>query len=742
MNIDKNIAELPGKSRRPFDIANFVLGRGLSVIVVGAVLAVLLAPMAFLNRKPYYHAGGSLLVSPTVRQFLSRQDRTIHGSHRDYSDTQAKRVLTGEVLIDALDSLPKEEWPMYLHGGESTAGAAEALRPRLKAEPVDNSYLIFVSMTSDGPDGVAETVNSVMEAYIRKLEREQESQSHRRLDYLRGEKDSILVGIEEMKIRQGEVAADLKSRSFNEFKNPYYESIVTMQEQYQLAIARELEAGADVDLAERNIEAITPLELDVFADEAVVRNEAVYLIDNWTYQKLQELRGNIDGLTPENPDRVYVEERMSAMNQYLETFKTDLHADFDRILTDKRAFELNEGVTKARTAEEAAKVLTGDLKIAFEEAAETFQRSTELIAGGQELENDAELLRNRLGLVEDSIRDVSLDSKAPTHVTIEERATPPVGSVSDNLAKYLAMVVVGAFGTSLLLAALMEFLDSRIRGIRDLQHALGTPVPEPLPAHTVAEARIKGQLLTTEQLDPVVAVAVRKLVVRLNRVEAGKGGSTFLFSGIHKEAGTSNLAENAAVAFRQYRSRVLYLQIDEALAEEAEGIDTSASDSDPSKMACAALESIQWKNSMGTLRLRAGDGVVCNKLALQKMLKAAAVNLDAVIIDAAPLLESDLTQFLLQSADATILVAVDRRTLYSTLRTGVEFLYQSSIPAFTTVLTGSVTSPMQRLIKWKETSLSYFSNVGLKGLLESIRARKSKAAAAPGSPAGGIPQTV
>ncbi len=713
-----NPADIPGKKARPFDAANFLLGRGAWILVAGLALAMLLAPLAFLKRKPYYFAGGSLLVSPNIRQFLSRQDRTIHGSFRDFADTQAKRLLTGEVLSGALETIPETEWPAFLWGGDSVAAAADALRPRLEVKPVDNSYLLFVSLTSDDPGGMAEMVNAVMESYIRKLEREQEAQSQRRLDYLRSEKESILAEIEEKKARQNEVAAQLNSRSFNEFKNPYFESVVTMQEQYLLAKAKELETVSEVDLADRNIKAVNQLDLEIYAEEAVARNEAVYLIDTWTYQKLQELRGKIDGLTPENPDRIYVEERMTAMTDYLENFRTDLHEDFDRILTEKRAFELNETATKARTAREAAAVLTQQLGDALKEAEQSFQRSTELIAEGQELSDDIELLRNRLALVEDSIRDVSLDSKEPTHVSIEERATPPAGPVSDNLVKYLALIAIAAFGVTGTAAGLLELLDTRIRGVRDLRHALGTAAPEPVP-NLGGGSQAWSDLVTLHQADHPAAAAVRKLVVRLNQEKPAEGASLFLFTGAHREAGTTSLTRNAAAAFGQYRARILCLEITHHADAPVPPVFDADAEATPETLASNALERIRWENRTARLQLDVSSPVLHNRFALEILLGQARTGFDAILIDGAPLLESDLTQFLVQIADASVVVARDRRTHYGRLRAGIEFLYQSSIPAFTAVLVGSSASPLERLISWKDDVLARLNRGGLRSLFSS-----------------------
>ncbi|MCB1076188.1 MAG: hypothetical protein KDM63_00250 [Verrucomicrobiae bacterium] len=703
MNSPTDPPTIPGKSRRPFDPGNLMLGRGLAVLAAGTALAVLGAPLAFLKRAPYYHTGGSLLVSPKVQQVLSRQENIIHGSFQDFADTQAQRMMTNEVLAMALERLPRESWPVFLRHSESPADAARVLRSRIETSPVARSYLLFVGITGERPEGLAETVNAVMEAYLAKLEAEQEFQSRRRLDYLEGEKREILSGIDSHKKRQADLARELKSRTFNELNNPYYESVLSLQEQYVLAQAREMQGGAELDRTRREEDLLSKLDLDILAEDAVSKNEAVYLIDNWTYQKLQELRGRIDGLTPENPDRIYVEERMKAMDSYLVNFKKQLHDDFHRILTEKRALEFDEAEARARSAREASSDLTASLREAMEKATEAYQRSTELIAEGQEIDKDIELLRSRLSLLEESIRDVSLDAKAPTHVSIEERAMPPGGVASDNLAKYLGLITFAAFALSGAVAVALELLDGRVRGLRDLRAALGAPSPDAVADFPrVSGQRTAADLCVYRHPDHAASLAVRKLAVRLNRERERHGGRIFLFTGASGGSESALLAHNTAAALTQYLDRVFFVRVRGTTARLSNRPDFGRGPQTDSEIVQHGLERIDFGNRVATLELDESDPVLESRARFMALVRRAAEYFQAIVIDADPLMDSDLTQYLVHQVEATVVVARHCETPYARLRGAVEYLYQSGIPAFTAVLVGSSSSPADQLSQWRE----------------------------------------
>ncbi len=709
----------PGKRLKPFDPINFVLSRTPLILGIGLPLFVLLAPLALVKRSPVYQANGSMLILPRIDAYPGSSDKVIYGNLFHFAQTQARRMTTEEVLLDAVRSMPRERWPAFLRNAPNESAAAAILRSRIKVSPVDHSYHLFVMVQHGQSGGLDQAVNAVMEAYIRKLEREQENQCARRLEYLELEIENILAEIEEKKARQGELSRELKTRSFNELKNPYYDRVITLQQQYLLARANQAEAASGVAMSQRNREVIGGLALDIFAEDAVARNEAVYMIDNWTYAKLQELRGTIDGLTPNNPDRQYVEERMKAMEEYLEDFKKSLNADFLRILTEKRDFELNEKVVRAQAEEEASRDLVEKLRASWEDGQNLFERSTELIAEGAGLDNDIEHLKQRLSFVEENIRNVTLQAKGPLHVRIEEWSVPPSGPVSDNLTKLLAMIFVFSFGCGGATGLALEVLDARIRGIRDLRGALGTSSPEPIPVYGDSDETDWRDLRVVRAPDHASSRALRRLVVRLDRERTEEGGKLFMVTGTDRGGGAASVfARNVAVAMRPYVDWVLYVRIERA----SENLAELEKKRPAREQFLSSLEGrIEVQGQVGRMTLDPSVDDLRNREALLDLLRSAGQSYDVVIVDCPVLIESDLTQFLAGRADSAIVVAEDRRTLYPHLRRTIEFLYRSSLKSFTAVLVEAKISPLEKIIEIRNRMLESMDASTIPGLLRSLR---------------------
>ena len=89
-------------------------------------------------------------------------------------------------------------------------------------------------------------------------------------------------------------------------------------------------------------------------DEMVMKDASLNLTSSWTYQQQQQMRSSTDGLTKSNPDRIYIEERMKAMQQYEKKQKNELNKSAHKILYGKRDFDLNKELIIANPALEIA----------------------------------------------------------------------------------------------------------------------------------------------------------------------------------------------------------------------------------------------------------------------------------------------------------------------------------------------------------------------------------------------------
>ncbi len=696
--MDANLQlEIPGKRNRPVDLVNFVLRRGPWMFVLGLLLFLLVSPAAFVLSKPYFRTSGRLLLTQKVKMFLDRQEQMIHGDFRDFAATYGERLVGQAVTRKALEGLPRSSWPDFIRGIESVEVAARVLSKRIAVIPVGRSYLMEVAMTSGSSKGMAETLNCVMRAFLELLESEQAQDCDRRLTYLEKELSQLRLSLEDREAEREKLAQELGHGSFSAERNPFYDLLIAVQSQHERARTSALEMETLLDRAKRDQELLSKQDATVFADEAVANNQAIFMIDNWTYQKLQDLRAGIDGLTEANDERIYVEQRMEAMNAYLEKFKKDLHVSALTIIEKKRAHELDAAVTKAQSAAQASADFEANLREQLDETREAFAKSSLLVNRGKELNEDLVEIKGRISRVQDRMREVHLEAKLPVHVVIDQLAVAPVAPEGDNFGKLVMMLFAGAMGAVAIVFSGLELLDNRMRSPGDVRAALGALPADPIPSFGFGSDKRHFASCVRDMPSHPCSVAIRSLALRLERERTLSKAKVFLFSGGEGSAGVSWLCRNCADALTQYVDKVLVLRLDQEDWQAGAGGGALGFSFD------------RYFDEIQGLLCGDGDAVTCLHVGaetplmrrrdwLRNFITRVSPNYDVVLIDARPLLESDLTIYLAECAQVAVMVSREGVTHYSPFRKSIEFLVRLRVPAMTGVLVGRTVQPWDCLV--------------------------------------------
>jgi polysaccharide biosynthesis transport protein len=688
--------QIPGNRIRPFDFGNFLLRRGPWIAGLGILLFLIGLPAAFVLRNPFYRTSGRLLLTQKVKMFLDRQEELIHGDFRDFAATYSQRLVGSAVTHDALSSLPRERWPDFIRGIPDEELAARVLSKKLAVIPMGRSYLLEVVLIAGSPEGMADTVNAVMESFLSLLEKEQGQDCDRRLAYLDLELVQLKKDLAKKEADRASIADQLGHASFSEERNPFYELLIAVQLDHQRAKTTALEQKSLLQKAERDEKSLGEKSLEVFADEAVASNQAVFLIDNWTYQKLQDLRAGIDGLTDTNTERVYVEQRMQAMNDYLEKFKRDLHKGSLTILEKKRAQELAEVVTKAQNTLQAGVDFEQELKRQLDETKERFAKSSLLVSHGKDLSAEMEAIKDRISRVLDRIREVHLEAKLPVHVGIDELAIVPQAPEGDNLGKLVAMIFVGAFGFVAVTFTVFEVFDGRIRSPGDIKAALGALPADPIPCFGGSEEATQYEVCVRDYPLHSCSVAVNGLALRLERERIRSGAKVVLLTGGEGGSGVTWLARNLGESLTQYVERVLIIRLDAIEEGTKPGLNPGYPFDRYFEEAWKRISAID--EQVTHLVIGPETPLMRRRDWLCEFLSRLTPFYGVILLDARPIADSDLTRYIAGLSQVAIMVAGQGRTRYRQFRAGVELLVRLGTPAITGVLVGKTEQPLDHLI--------------------------------------------
>ncbi len=685
----RSILALTGKRRKPMDVAGILFRRLGLVAVLGVLMSAVLAPVLWLFGGASYRTEGVLLIDPGKEPTLNGREReTIPGNVGDYARSLLNRLTAGDVLLAALQSVPARDWPSFLDARRPPEGNVGRLFKAVKTKEVPRTYLMTVEVSGDSPKGLAPILNAVLETFVLKLRRELEQQNGRRLAYLRAERDQITERIAAERQRLLDLAATVPNKAFlHENYSVHLSKLEQIQRLYWEAESLRAQRDGDLRRAEADSFDLQELGLQAYADERVADNFGINRIEQWTYEQMQSLRSTIDGLTTNNGDRTYVEMRMVAMNDYLARYKREVNDLTIRILNEKRIHDLTSDVIKASNAVAGATSASEVLGQRLEEARREASDTSEAIFKAADPGFTVFQLRDRLVALNNRIDDCELEAKAPLHFAIDRLAGEPTQPAANTRPRLALVGVILAFALAVGAVLGFEFLDDRIRGIGDVEAALGGQAPDSVPFLPGGAA----ERVLLDQTESAAGAALRSLAVRLNRERVKHGARLFAFSPAGAAVGNTSLALNAAQGLACYAPRVLLMALGPDDLASRSGVHVPPAGAsvlrDPGGLQQAIVADPGRGIDLAVVSLSGGG--LHSKVGLADLLARARAMYDAVVLDLGPVPADDLAVSALDSIDAVVFTVREDQSLYRDLRRALDGAVAAGVPSLTVLLNGS-----------------------------------------------------
>ena len=674
------------RKRKPFDIIAFLRSRILLILGLGTVISATLAPVFRLLMKSHYEAKGALLVDVSKEITLTGREREIVPTNvGDYVRTLVNRVGNLDVLNEALQSLPPELWPCFCDPQAPAARNAVAIFKNLTVKEEVHSFLITTSLRGEKAQGLGTTLNAVMEKFLEKLRDEQVQNTSLRLTYLQAERARIEERVLAQRKRLLDLSAKVPNKAF--LQGNYSVHLVNLEQIQKLYWEAEADRAIKEGLwhkTKSDEEKMGSLSLSPYAEERVANNEGINRIEQWTYEQLQTLRTHIDGLTANNKDRQYVEERMAAMKAYLEGHKKRVNETTSSFLAQKRAYDLRADVIKAASAHEASREARNELSRQLEEAKHEASDTAEAIFNAADISYNVSQLRDRLSSLNTRIDDCEMEAKSPIKLFIDRRASDPTRPAQSAGAKALIASLIAGFGCIGGVCLCFELADGRVRSRSHVEGALHGPSPTPVPNSETLEGSPFWRITRTSP-DSIAALSLRSLAVRLERERKLHGGRVFLVAGAGHGVGATSIALSLADTLSTFVPRVLFVEVSPStspngvsLRNEAENLSLTLGDIE-GWMARKA-------DRNGLSLLANHDPGVPLPAQIRHLLSQARETFDIAVINTPPPGFHDFAQFILLEVDAAVVVVGEDKTLYKELVATFEVLRERPVAALTAIL--------------------------------------------------------
>ncbi|MDM8541814.1 hypothetical protein QUF90_12070 [Desulfococcaceae bacterium HSG9] len=681
---------LPGtKKSKPVDIIGFVRRYIVIIIFVGNFGFTILAPFALLGVKPFYKASARLRIDPVVRVIIGKgEEASILNRYADFARTQAIRIRENSILEEAIKRLTPEQKDALFIKGLPVETCASILANILYVKPISRSHLIDLAIQGNSEIGVAEILNHIMDVYIEIMDDENRAKNNKRLKYLKAEYKELSQALKENTQKIEDIAKKSGTSNFGESFNLYYKKMEQFQNSSVSTHIQRLEAENLYKQILKEQKQITAISMQPHVEEMVANDWGLDSTQSWTYQQMQNLRAKFDGLTTDNKDRLYTEERMKAMRKYEQDMLEEVRGLAKVVIYGKRQYDMDVRTIKAETRYQglikAEKQLDKELKQAKNAASINSVRMIQ----GEQLEAKARHTRELLFRVHARISELEMQSNASGRVSVATPARPPKSKAGDNSKKLFMMCLALPFGAISVLLFIIEFSDNRIRSPKNVVHALGHPPTWPIERGT---GDIPFSRITLDAPNANPSKAIRSLALHLLRDRERNESQVFLFNGFESQTGTTHILLNTAHLLGQMLPRVLIIEANSANPAFREIMDI-APDHPGIEEYIKGKEKfhncIYFDHERNVDILCSSGEIVSRQASLlfQMLLATAKKDYDLILIDSIPVIQSDLTEYLAMHSDVVVMVIRGDRTMYRDVRETAETFLRLQIPAFAPVL--------------------------------------------------------
>lgn len=670
---------LPTPPSRRLSVAQSV--RRHKVLTALVFLAVLLMgiPVVYLRSiRSRYYAEALLNVSSIIPKNLIDDREYQVPRYDEFVNQQLATMVRPEITLGALARL-KDQASLWQLPTEGRREAAERLGAALQGKRVPNSTsYISVGLEGNRPEGLAEIVTAVVEAYLDREKGQLSFDLVSRLDALNKHKlevqdeirkrTELLAGwVKEF----GVMALDVRS---TESSNQPVQGGRTLAD----ARARRVEAESRLAMLPQRHEVIKKLDLAAEARAQLLSDPSVNNRRSILLTRKSELKAKLVGLSAQHEGRASIDRAIAAIDAELEQTEKEELARLQVALEDRRTARLAEE-TQAAELEVAQSKRVEEI-LASDDASQSSKsnRYTSIYYEMQSAKQDLERLNRQLGVVEDRIDVSRLESQNPGPVRLEVPATKPERPLKKSIASLLGLLLAAAIGCSLAVPLIVDATDGHVRNPLDVEKCLGSR-----PLGWILNRRPETESFARDQ--------VRRIALSLDRERRLFNRAHFAFTSLRSGGGTTRLVLDLAREVRAIGCRVVVIEANalhpDPRLSGAEGrpglAEVLSGEAHIEDAILPARDTLPDLIPLGNLN---GKKFLPGCRNLSSLLTGLFSRYEIMLVDAPPILVSSDAELLAGVTHAAVLVVESDKNLIGEVNRAIQILRQIGPPLIQVIL--------------------------------------------------------
>ncbi|HEV3028914.1 MAG TPA: hypothetical protein VG457_15150, partial [Planctomycetota bacterium] len=607
------------------------------VLVIGIAEPILY----FRSVRPVYRAEALIMVAPVMVKNVIEDRQYEVPRYDELVNEQLAVVVREEVALKALEMLEghKDGW---VTPGESRRDAATRLSSSLLAKRVPDSTYISVALESKQPQGLAATVNAVVDCYMARVKGKGFYGQEVREETLHQRRAELQ---EEIRKKTDQLAAWAKDLGVAGFDKPL-EGASAEGKIWADARARVLELESRAVAMKIRNESLLQLDLSAEAREVAARDPELVSLKTVLLPRKHELKAKVLGLTPEHSGRKDIDRLIAEIDLDLDRSEKSALDRARQDLAQKREQKLREDLQLIQSDLEQARIFEKTLADQSQVQAEKIARFNSRYYEAMTLRQDLERLNRQLGALEDRLDAMRLEAQTPGFVTLIAPARNPDRPIHRPMGTLLVVFFALAVALAFAVPTALDALDHRIQS--------------PIDVESVIDARPLGWVLErTPRAEKFVDDQVRRIALSLERQRRAHQRCQIAFMSLRPGGGTTQLILEIARELRAIGSRTIVV---EANALHPDGrylapkghpglVGSLGGHIRIEEVVLPPRATLTYRIPLGNTE---GALLIPNSRNLRQVLNHLSSNYDMVLIDAPPLFLSSDAELIASCAQGVI----------------------------------------------------------------------------------------
>jgi capsular polysaccharide biosynthesis protein len=611
--------------------------RKMALAIASTGLALAVVSLAL--KWPLYVADSQVFIQPASPQMMSTEAKTNWPNDTNSYDTviqqQMQAVTHPSVLLSALHKIGIG----FQRSDESEQAATARLAKVVEAKRLATSYQIMITAQAHDAELAARIANSMALALVENASQQEKSGDVERLAMLRAEQDRVAKELAADRTEQEALNAKLGTASIGAGAVDHYDTDITaLREELIKARAARDEAAARLATMEA-VKGATPQALNAEADELAATDPGLVSMKMSLNQRRAVLIAQMANLTPNHPQYKQDAAELAQIDNSLDAMMKELRGKVSARIEQR----LHTDLDRTTAVQDRLNGQLSQLAAAAGGATPQMQRAADLAT-------DISRLQNRFAVLDEQVRNQTLQANAPGSAYFSAVASVPIHIAWVLVLKKPMIYFFGGIILALAAVLVASNLDQRIYTAADVAAVLGfAPM---------------AQLPNFREVSPGIAEDhMLRLTVAIDHACRQGNLKNCIFTGVGTGAGTTTIATRVRAMLESMGRPAVLVDAMGVATQHGQG----AGHGNASKAKSTALVQSDKASRPSSL---------------MQQLAGAGEELEALVLrDTAPLAISAETEYLARYVDAAIVVLESGVTTRAQLRAAADTLTRLNVAA-------------------------------------------------------------